>query len=248
VFEEYIIDRLKSIKHYLQSYQADKNPEHIQHLRVEIKKTKAILSFAKALDKQKYTADILDPLFRSAGKIREIKMNIHLLSALPHLPSDLISPFKKKEEILDRQFLKDIPRYIKKIKRYKVGLYVPTNLPGKKTIKKYFKKLQKKADQEFQKKNRDAMHLFRKKIKKMLYIYKFLPKKLRKQVDFDKKVIDEKQKHIGKWHDTYMAVGFLSNLVFVKDIDEDILKLKKKEGREFQGLLVGGVLDNETRM
>ena len=75
----YILDLLESLNQNLSSYMKVKEYEYLHHLRVDIKKINAILSFAEKIFKTKYNANLLKLLFHDAGKIREIQINLNLL-------------------------------------------------------------------------------------------------------------------------------------------------------------------------
>ena len=53
------------------------------------------------------------------------------------------------------------------------------------------------------------LHENRKKIKHLLYAYRFLPRKFREKFDFDEHYLDKLQELIGQWHDLDMALVLL---------------------------------------
>lgn len=238
LLNNYVLDRFKSIEQNLSAYTKDKKPEFLHRLRVEIKKIKAVFSFAEYIYKQKHDATKLKPLFLKAGKIREMQINIHLLSAVPLPPKRLVTQLKKKETILIQQFIKNSSRYILLIKDFRKKACLPEILRSKKTIIKYFKKEREKANKTLQDIDREGMHEYRKKIKKMMYIYSALPKRMQKKIELNEAEINKQQKKLGDWHDTYSAINFFSHAHFPMQTSELILKLQKKEKRQFNTLLI----------
>ena len=236
LLNNYVFDRLKSIEQNLSNYMKDKKPECLHRLRVELKKTKAVFYFTDNIYKEKYDTTKLKPLFHKAGKIREMQINIHLLSSVSDSPKILIEQLKKNETILMQQFVKNSSRSILLIKNFVKNVCLPEILPSKKTIVNYFKKERSKAKKILRHKKREDMHGYRKKIKKMMYVYNALPKEIQKQIELNETEINKQQKKLGDWHDTYSAITFFSHLNFPMQKSEFILKLKEKEKRQFNAL------------
>lgn len=231
----YICNRLKSVERHLRAYKVGENPKTLNKLRVDIKKIKAVFSFIKDIYDFSNRKKVLQPLFKNAGKIRELQININLLNDLPHPPKPLISQLEKSELIFIRQFINNISDYTNKVKNYRDFFSLPSSLPKNKIIKKYFKKIAVKAKKMMRKLDRSDLHLFRKKIKKILYSYNALPKKLQVVKEVNKMKINEMQKRVGSWHDTYSAIIFLSHHRIL-DKKKYILALKEKEKKQFKNL------------
>ncbi len=227
---------LDSIEQNTYAYMKDRKPEYIHNLRLDIKKIDAIFSFAEKLFKEKHDASKLKPLFMKAGKIRELQINIQLLSTIPYFPKRLITQLKKKENTLVQQFINNGSRYIMLIRHVRERVNLPETLPGKRTITKYFNKEKIKAELLLQNHVRDSLHAYRKKIKKMMYVYWVLPGRLKKKIILDEVEIDKQQKKLGIWHDTYSAIHFVSLMNLPGKTMEEVLKLKYKEERQFKAL------------
>jgi CHAD domain-containing protein len=238
LLNNYVLESLESLEQNLTTYTKDKNPESLLHLRVDIKKIKAVFSFAEIIYKEKYDTKKLKLLFSRAGKIREMHINIHLLSTFPHPLEKLINHLRKKENILIEQFIKNGPRFEMLVKDFRKKTFFPELLPSKKIIIKYFKNEKKKANKILRKKDRECMHAYRKKIKRMMYIYNSLPQRMQKAIELNKTEINKIQKKLGNWHDTYSAINYLSHAQFPIKPSKHILKLKEKEERQFNTLLI----------
>ncbi|MGZ3899809.1 MAG: CHAD domain-containing protein [Bacteroidia bacterium] len=238
ILNNYLTKLFNAAEKELSSFKRDKDPERLHHLRVDIKKIRALLSFAEKMYEEKYAGNELKPLFHAAGNIRTMQVNIKLLKTLPGVPQELIGQLKKKELAITGVFIKNIYVHKNKIEELRNRINLPAKVPHKKALKKYFKNQFHKADKKFRKEEREEMHLFRMKIKKLMYVYNALPKKLQEYVSLDKKGINKFQEKTGNWHDTYSAVKFLSHQRLSKKMDRFILKLKEKEKKQFRSLIL----------
>jgi CHAD domain-containing protein len=228
----HVSDHLKSIKKHLCTYAKKGKPKHLHLFRLDIKIINALFSFAENLYNEPYSAIELKSIYQKTGEIREIQ----IIGSSKHLPEKLIHELKKKENFLKKKFQKTIPRYIKFIKSFHKGVILPSNLPDKKTIKAYLERELMKANLSFQNKDREGLHQFRKRIKKLMFIYDVLPKKIRKEVNLDKKYINKLQEKVGNWHDTYSSIEFLFCQYPKQKSAKYISKLKQKEIRQFNAL------------
>lgn len=233
----YITKRIKSIKQHLIVYEENKAPEELHRIRVDIKKIKALLSFAEDAYENNYSRKKLKSLFQKAGAIRELQINIQLLSELSPFPKQFVAQLKQEKNNLQEQFLKNTSLYLKNITRFKDDLSLPKTLPNKRTLHAYFKKELKKANQKLHSGNKENTHRYRTKIKNILYVYNCLPENLQQNIELNKTNITQQQKKVGQWHDLYSAINYLSNQSFAPKITEYISKLKRKESRQFKTLM-----------
>jgi CHAD domain-containing protein len=237
LLNKYINDHLNSVIQHLTAYSIDRKAEHLHLLRVDIKKIDAIVSFAEDIYHEKYETRKLNPLFRKAGEIRELQINIHQLGLLPHQPLRLVTKLKKQEMYSKEQFLENIYRYSKNLKDFRGKITLPSRLPKKSEIAKYFRREIKKTNllvQNFRKKD---IHKFRIRIKQLLYEYTALPVKMQRKINLNKSYINKLQKRIGDWHDKYAAINFLTHKKLFNNTSEYISILKKRENKLFIGLM-----------
>ena len=232
----YINKRLKSIKRRLTAYKQNQTPEDLHHIRVDIKKIKALFSFAEDAYKRNYSCKELKSLFRKAGAIREQQINIQLLSVLSPFPKRFVAQLKQEENALQKQFLKYTSHYLKNITHFKNDLSLPERLPNKRTLQSYFRKELKKANKKLHSDNKESTHRYRTKIKNILYVYNILPENLQQSIELDTESITLQQKKVGQWHDLYSAINYLSNQSFAPKITDYISKLKQKESKQFNAL------------
>ncbi|MBW4359126.1 CHAD domain-containing protein [Flavobacterium taihuense] len=231
-----VSDRLKSIEKHLCAYSKNGKPKHLHLLRLDIKVVKALFSFAEDIYNETYSVIALKAVFQKSGEIRDIQ----IISSSKHLPRKLICELKKKEIFLMKLLQKDIPKYIKTIESFRKEVTFPKALSDKEIIKAYFEKEMMKANQDFQNQDREGLHQFRKSIKKLMFVYNVLPKKIRKEIDLDEQYINKLQEKVGNWHDTYSSIEFLSYQYLKQKPIEYISKLKQKEIKQFNALFTNG--------
>ncbi len=231
----FVIDRLKSVEENIYDYKKTNNPKNLHHLRVDIKKIKTIYSFARKVHGIKRDALPLQPLFQKAGKIRELEINIQLLHGMPKPPKKWVDRLKTEKEMLILQFHKSSLNYLRSVKAHRKKISFPEKMTDEKALRKYFKKEKRNVD-KLVPHLRKKMHGYRKKIKKLIYLYEALPSKLRKKTEWNEKRMEERQKKLGDWHDTYSAIDFISRSRSLKNKSSYISKLKRKEKRQFGSL------------
>jgi len=175
----------------------------------------------------------LNPLFKEAGKIREIQLNIRVLSAFPHPPKRLISKLIRDEKNLSEQFIANALLHIKSINKFRKGNSLPNKKIDNKKISKYFDKIK---SQLALKKNSEDLHRYRIRIKRMMHVYTMLPSKLQHKLHFDIEKIDILQLAIGDWHDIQTATTYVSNEQIPKKSLAYITKLKLDESTQYNAL------------
>ncbi len=210
VLNDYILSNLEFVVHHLSVYIKDQKPESLHLLRLDIKKLKAVFSLAEYVFKEKLDTTLLKHLFQEAGKLREVYIHIQLLSSIPHPPQKLIHQLKKKENILIKEFIENGSKYILFINDFRDKAGFPEIVLDKEIIEKYFSKEEKKTIKILKNVDRKGMHSYRKKIKKINYIYNVLPEKMQNKLKWNESEINKKQKMLGDWHDTYAAIHFLA--------------------------------------
>jgi len=193
-------------------------------------KIKATYSFAEHVFDKKCSTARLNPLFKDAGKIREIQLNIRVLSAFPHPPKRLISKLKRYEKILSEEFIANELFHIKSIKKFRNGNNLPIKSIDIKKITKYFDKVK---SQLALKKNSEDLHRYRIRLKRMMHVCTMLPSKLQHKLHFDIEKIDTLQQDLGDWHDIYTVTTLVSNEQIPKKSLEYITKLKLDESTQY---------------
>jgi CHAD domain-containing protein len=236
VLKYYVLERLQSVEENLPAYKKTRRPERLHNLRVEIKKIRAAFSFAKDVYKEKFSVDPIKPLFKKAGEIRELLINIAMLKSGSGGQTKLVNELRKKARDLRLEFVKQTAEYDKEVKKFRAAIEMPDEVPDKGRVKRYFKRAIGKAKTDLENKDRENLHDLRKRIKTIMYAYHLLPKKLQKEVDVNEDFIDQLQQKTGDWHDTYAAIDYLKGLK-IEGSGTWIARLRKKEQRQFDALV-----------
>lgn len=231
----FISSRLKSIERQLRRFEYDRKMERLHHIRVDIKKIRALLSFVEKVYCQNIESDSLKTLFTNAGEIRQFQITIELLESISFPPQNIIQNLKQKRDVLINEFLIAIPSYLKLVSQYHENYYFDFLNPTEKTITNYLASRRKKANRSFNCHRRSKMHRFRKLLKKIMYVYGILPKKMKKHLELKTGLINKVQNEVGEWHDTYAAIDFLI-LNNANRKDEYIAALNQLEAKQFDNL------------
>jgi len=233
VLNSFVNDHLSLVEKCLLDFSKDKQAESLHCLRVAIKKIKAAYAFAEHIFQRKFSTAKLRSLFKEAGKIREIQLNIRLLSTFPQPPKRLITQLKKEEEFLSQEFIANELIHNKSIKKFRKENKLPHKRIENKKITKYFDKI--KSSLALQK-NSDDLHRYRIRIKRMMHVYSILPVKLQNGLNIDIEKIDKLQQELGDWHDIHTAINYVSDEQVPKKLVDYITKMKNDESRQFEAL------------
>lgn len=236
ILHSIVEDSLHSIEQNLSFYLHHHSPEYIHKIRLHVKKIKSVYAFVNKVYSKKYPSPNLSKLFNEAGKIREVQLSLHFFNSLPDTPEECIVRLKKTENILISTFTQKTGRYLKSVRKFQGVVFFPKTLPDKKTIKKFFADQHKKANKELKKKNRKGVHQYRKRLKKIMYVYQLLPKKLQKNISLDTFFTDTLQNKIGQWHDIFSTLSLLSQKQMKKGNEKLLSSLKKEEKQQFKTL------------
>ncbi len=236
ILKSYILKRLDAIDQGLSDFANENKPEFLHRLRVDIKKIKAVYSFADKVYKEKYNASNLKTLFHDAGEIRQIQVSIELLRTKSTPPKGLIFKLKKNEQVLIHQFIKKYPRYIKTLKKFRTNVHFPERLPDKKDIRKFLLNERAKANQEIKIMSRTRLHRYRIRMKKIMYLFNLLPERMQRSLDIDHLSIDRLQAKMGKWHDLHSAIELIAQEQALKVNQPYLNKLKQEELKQFNAM------------
>lgn len=214
----FVSSHLKSVKQQLVDFTEDRDPEHLHLLRVAIKKVKAILDLLEANYDVNYDTKSLEKLFNKAGKIRELQLNVLLLKKLHCQPESLMVELEFEQYALQEKFVKGIPGYKKGVKKFRKEEDFSFSFSGFNRVKKFLAKEMRKANSKFDEHTRRGMHIFRMKIKSLLFVYAVLPDKIKNKLDLHVDLLHDLQDEVGAWHDTWAAIQFLKR----KKIDQQL--------------------------
>jgi CHAD domain-containing protein len=236
LLNNYLTERLQSAEQNLSSYFIEQKPEFLHHLRVDIKKIRAAQYFAGYIYDEKFCAGKIRKLFKEAGRIREIQISIALLAILQNPPSALISQLKKKEKALTQTFIKNESGHLNGIRKFRKQIAFPETLAKKKLILEFFDAENSRIKKALQYADREGMHQYRSRIKKLMYVFNLLPERLQKIIELDKLATDKLQQKIGDWHDLHATIQFISEEYQSKKTESGLAELKNNETKQFSNL------------
>ena len=179
---------------------------------------------------------MLQGLFHAAGEIRALQLNIQLILETENVPAQVIDEYKDAEKMLIKVFIKNIPYFLESLKIFTQSIALPENFPEKNIINAYFEKIYKQANNLLKQPNRIKMHLFRKKIKALMYFHNALPQQSIRHIKFNSTSIDQLQESAGKWHDLYNAFIFFRFSNYATLLTENITELKRREKKSYAAL------------
>ena len=236
VLTTYLDERLTSVEQNLHAYKEDNKPKRLHRMRVDIKKIRAVLRFIRNKYGQEYELSRLKTVFHRAGTLRDLQLHIKLMEEAG-ASEEVVNDLEDQKNKHKASFASHVPHYLGYTAETRGEITLPAEKLDKKTVKKYFKKRIKKAKQDIAQEDRSKAHKFRKRLKNVLYLYKALPKKLRKSIKLDAGYLDTLQDKAGDWHDTYEAAAYIADTTSSPEAAESQARLETKEKKQFEKLL-----------
>ncbi|MFV5688977.1 CHAD domain-containing protein [Flavobacterium sp. ZT3R25] len=218
-FNQYLKKRKTTITLLLQKPPQSFTPDTFHTLRVEIKKLHALfdlVDFCSNGFKQNKTFKPFKLIFRQAGKVRELQVELSLIEKhfFFNLPKDYNTYLKK-------ELTKELKIYFSIInsksspnlkKKYRKITSFLTNTSKKKTqcyIHKKRAKIQKFFRQNTLKNKQ--IHLLRKRLKKLQYSEKILKDNKKNRLFSNK---DNLTDLLGEWHDYELIINHLKKVIY----------------------------------
>lgn len=230
--KKYVGKRASNLKSLLVSAKYSEDPEILHQIRLEIKRLKAVLGLLHFEDTrfaEHRTFIPLRKIFRKAGKIREpIELRKHLTRFTPDTAVVKLIRIASPKGI--KNFKKNIPGFVKDVKKVERKIRKQSNHVNLKTIKNYLLSLDKAIKKNlYPKLNPFTLHGTRKIIKELIYLLP-LYKKHKSIPSF----YDETANTIGLWHDKQLVLQLL--MVNVAANEEAIQKLQEICDQDLQQL------------
>ena len=197
---------LRQLKLFDDTRNDPRNQEALHRLRVGIKKIKAFVKLSKACAIKGPVKDfqLLENMFRQAGKIRDIGSQLHFLEQ--HQPAE--SEYRNQGKLILQSAAAEFSAQAKEYRRKgkKAGRHLLADAESIRTrcVRTWY------AGQLIRTgilldSSGDQLHKARKKIKTLLYVQKMLPDGMAAQLHLNTGYLDQLQEAIGQWHDTMMA-------------------------------------------
>jgi CHAD domain-containing protein len=201
--------------HFLAFYDTQ-DAEELHQMRVQVKKIKAILDQLTDVSDHKKTSRYLKKLmeiFRLAGKLRSVHVNLEVMENLNISNDDFIT---QQQEILANETSLLYARhdeYLKSLKKaFKTFSKQFDDIRDKK-IFALFEKQINALDKYF---NSEwtfdlQLHEARKRIKELLYLHQVLNEKQTQIFSINKEYLHDLQDIIGKWHDHLLTLQLIDD-------------------------------------
>lgn len=218
----------------LSKYKKNGVSEDLHQFRVEIKKLRALFSFSKKVYGITHSSAKLKPVFKHAGSLREAGIKIEMAKEHKSFPALTLKKLILKDKACKEEFRKHIPAYLKELNRVEIRSKSSKNINETKGVVHFFTKERRKAKEELKSKKREDMHEFRKRIKRLMYVFDVLPKKERKYLKFNKEKFDKIQHKVGEWHDTTIFLNFIEKNGSTGSTNSLLKATRKKEELEFE--------------
>ncbi len=218
------------IKHLKRAKNLEEKQVH--KLRVEIKNLRVLFGFLQALAKKNLKLSpllkLLNPVFKKAGRIRTIQLN--LILTRPYRSATMV----RFREHLQKQEKKANKRFLKHIKTFDTGKLEDLHKKNLKAIKK-FKSEHLGEDSEtylrsmlarirtamFDVNQDEVLHEIRKHLKTVKNMGRFMKElKHTPAIEAEIKKLERTYDKIGKWHDGLVLAEAFENYIRKKEIPE----------------------------
>ncbi len=204
--QEFLSVREEEWLRQLKFFDDSRNQEALHGLRIGIKKIKAFVKLSKACAIKGPAKDfqLLENMFRQAGKIRDIGSRLHFLER--HQPAEV--EYRNQQLLFLQSAAAEFSAQAKEYRRTgkKAGRHLLADVQSIRTrcVRTWYASelirtgilLASSGGQ---------LHKARKKIKTLLYVQKMLPDGMAAQLHLNTDYLDQLQEAIGQWHDTVMA-------------------------------------------
>lgn len=210
--KKYYKKRWKAFQKHLRGFFDTMNPEELHEVRVEIKKLRALLLLYKHSGHKKIAKNFkpVKKIFKSAGLVRGAHVNLQLIEKY-----NLNNEEFRNEQVRilvhrTGEFCEKRNDFLKEAKKVYKKILPEIHSIKSKDVLRIYSKQEKKISHLFSEYNSaDELHSCRKKIKFLLYVYQFLPKRISDKLNINAKYLDHLQESLGKWHDTVLAIELL---------------------------------------
>lgn len=187
---------------HLRNFCAGSEAEELHHLRVAIKRTRAI---AYLLPKEQRTAAnrLLRPLFRQAGEIRSAYMHLQLFRQFKITDAAIVSAQQQLIARKTKQMKRKYSAFVQQVLAARALLLTACSKTNDEDIRELYEHYLKKAGDQLE--QQTSYHDARKFIKIVIYIHEALSKKVRRHLKVDLDYLHHMQANLGLWHDKVLS-------------------------------------------
>lgn len=211
----------EKMSEHLQQFYDTQDPEEMHQMRVNIKKIKAMLSLLTDAKKQKKSAEQLKKLkkiFAHAGKLRAVHVNMDILSS-EGVENDAFAT--DQANILSNETSKLYTHHDEYNKTLKKAFKVLSDTFEDISDKQVVRIFDRQMEELYQYFNKDlafddTLHHARMMIKELMYVHQVLPEDVKDKLRLNIEYLDDLQKEIGNWHDTWVILDLLKSSLHEK--------------------------------
>jgi CHAD domain-containing protein len=206
----------------------------LHQMRIHIKKINALVLLNAYTHGSREIIRNFKPikdLFREAGKIRVLHVNLNILKQVEKENSLFGKKLSRQIEKKTKGFLKKRKKWIQTIQNTFPNIDSQISNCSEKRFIRYIKTQVKKAQTEFQK---EEFHEARKRIKLVLNLFEFLPKISADSLKLNLVYMDQLQDRIGKWNDLNENIKMIKDRerqkakrLELKVLTKELIKSKK---------------------
>ncbi|PKL84772.1 MAG: hypothetical protein CVV22_11340 [Ignavibacteriae bacterium HGW-Ignavibacteriae-1] len=201
----YLKKRTKKLLRSYHLFNEFENPQDLHKMRLEMKKISSFVLFLTLINKNsKWNKQLkaFRPVFKKAGLVRMAQLNLNLAEKYQLADLEII---EMQNAVLDNHLMEFRMKYYdntEKLSRSLKKISREISRIKEKDIKSFYK-YQVNVLAELLNSSEIERHLHecRKRIKNLIYTYRFMPSKLKDKVYLNDEYLDEIQEQIGEWHD-----------------------------------------------
>jgi CHAD domain-containing protein len=215
--KQYLKKRTKKLLRSYHLFNEFEHPEDLHKMRLEMKKISSFVLFLNLINKNsklKKQLKSIRPVFKKAGLVRVAQLNLNLAEKFELADIEII---EMQSAVLDNHLMEFRMNYYdntEKLSRSLKKIHREISRIKGKDIKSFYKnQVNVLAELLNSDEMEEKLHECRKRIKNLIYTYRFMPSKLKDKVYLNVEYLDELQEQIGDWH----------------DIDETILLFEKND-------------------
>jgi len=233
---KYFFSKTASAIKHLEKFNKKAEPDELHHFRVDIKKLKAVLILVKSHHANGHLLKLFKPInqvFKKAGDIRTIDVNLDLISGFPDVKKNFVAKLQKQRKEKAKKFGNATKRNSEVLndccKKISESLFDI----DERYIHRKFRKHTHKAAVSFSRNQGDMeeLHNNRKKIKMLIYTYEHFPDTISKKLNINKRYLTKVQSTIGDFHDRALARDILAVARYknTRDFQQIAIDMEKKQ-------------------
>lgn len=234
--KEYFKSLWYNMEAHFMAFYDTQDADQLHQMRVQVKKIRALLNQLTDAEDQKKTSRYLKKLkeiFKHAGKLRNVHVNLEVMDNLNIINEDFIA---QQQEILANEtslLYAKHDEYVKSLKKaFKVFSKQFDDIRDKKVFRLFERQVNSLGKYFENEWSFDAqLHEARKHIKELLYLHHALNEEQTQRFTLNTEYLHDLQDMIGKWHDHLLTLELMNEQSpvpseMVEQLNEQISQLE----------------------